>query len=130
MLELSLVPVFRACVHRCTHWSDSECVANIVKGPSQQLGRTGRTDCGIHNTMMSRGQYVSQVRSADLAQLEESDISPMILRSLVAGRSSLLVSTASIGANTCKREDVPAWNPRHKGSDKDRARYCLFGLTL
>ena len=37
--------------------------------------------------MMSRGQYVSQVRSADLAQLEESDISPMILRSLVAGRS-------------------------------------------
>ena len=53
----------------------------------QQLGRTGRTDCGIHITMMSRGQYLSQVRSADLAQLEESDISPMILRSLVAGRS-------------------------------------------
>ena len=37
--------------------------------------------------MMSRGQYLSQVRSSDLAQLEESDISPMILRSLVAGRS-------------------------------------------
>ena len=53
----------------------------------RQLGRTGRTDCGIHITMMSRGQYLSQVRSADLAQLEESDISPMILRSLVAGRS-------------------------------------------
>ena len=53
----------------------------------QQLGRSGRTDCGIHITMMSRRQYLSQVRSADLAQLEESDISPMILRSLVAGRS-------------------------------------------
>ena len=53
----------------------------------QQLGRSGRTDCGIHITMMSRDQYTSQVRSADLAQLEESDISPMILRSLTAGRS-------------------------------------------
>ena len=53
----------------------------------QQLGRSGRTDCGIHTTMMSRKQYLSQVRSADLAQLEESDISPMVLRSLVAGRS-------------------------------------------
>ena len=37
--------------------------------------------------MMSHDQYLSQVRSADLAQLEESDISPMIVRSLVAGRS-------------------------------------------
>ena len=53
----------------------------------QQLGRSGRTDCGIHITMMSHDQYTSQVRSADLAQLEESDISPMILRSLSAGRS-------------------------------------------
>ena len=53
----------------------------------QQLGRSGRTDCGIHITMMNHDQYLSQVRSADLAQLEESDISPMILRSLVAGRS-------------------------------------------
>ena len=53
----------------------------------QQLGRSGRTDCGIHITMMSHDQYLSQVRSADLAQLEESDISPMILCSLVAGRS-------------------------------------------
>ena len=53
----------------------------------QQLGRSGRTDRGIHITMMSHDQYLSQVRSADLAQLEESDISPMILRSLVAGRS-------------------------------------------
>ena len=54
----------------------------------QQLGRSGRTDCGIHITMMSLGQYSSQVRSSDLAQLEESDISPMTLRSLVAGRPS------------------------------------------
>ena len=53
----------------------------------QQLGQSGRTDCGVHLTMMSHDQYFSQVRSADLAQLEESDISPMILRSLVAGRS-------------------------------------------
>ena len=35
---------------------------------------------------MSHDQYTSQARSTDLAQLEESDISPMILRSLVAGR--------------------------------------------
>ena len=52
----------------------------------QQPGRSG-TDRGIHITMMSHDQYTSQVRSTDLAQLEESDISPMILRSLVAGRS-------------------------------------------
>ena len=52
----------------------------------QQLGRSGRTDCGIHITMMSQGRYSSQVRSSDLAQLEESDLSPMILRSLVAGK--------------------------------------------
>ena len=42
---------------------------------------------GVHITMMSHDQYTSQVRSTDLAQLEESDISPMILRSLVARRS-------------------------------------------
>ena len=36
--------------------------------------------------MMSHEQYLTQVRSSDLAQLEESDISPMILRSLAAGR--------------------------------------------
>ena len=53
----------------------------------QQLGRSGRTDCGVHITMMSHDQYLSQVRSSDQAQLEESDISPMILRSLVSGRS-------------------------------------------
>ena len=52
----------------------------------QQLGRSGRTDRGTHVTMMSHDQYLSQVRSTDSAQLEESDISPMIWRSLVAGR--------------------------------------------
>ena len=56
-------------------------------GIFDELGRSGRTDCGIHVTMTSHDQYLSQVRSSDLAQLEESDISPMILRSLVAGRS-------------------------------------------
>ena len=50
---------------------------------TQQQGRTGRTDEGEHITLMSHEQ---QVRSTDLPQLEESDISPMILRSLVAGR--------------------------------------------
>ena len=48
----------------------------------QQQGRTGRTDQGVHITMMSHEQYASQV-----AQLEESDLSPMSLRSLVVGRS-------------------------------------------
>ena len=43
-------------------------------------------DCGVHITMMSQDQYDSQVRSSDQAQLEESDISPMILRSLIPGR--------------------------------------------
>ena len=42
---------------------------------------------GDHITMMSHEQYTAQVRSTDLAQLEESDISSMVLRSLVAGRS-------------------------------------------
>ena len=50
----------------------------------QQQGRTGRTDQGVHMTMMS---HDAQVRPTDLAQLEESDLSPMILRSLVVGRS-------------------------------------------
>ena len=53
----------------------------------QQLGHAGRTDQGVHITMMSHDQYISQLRSTDLAQLEESDLSPTILRSLVAGRS-------------------------------------------
>ena len=60
---------------------------NVFHFRLQQLGRTGRTDRGIHVTMMSHDQYLSQVRSSDVAQLEESDISPMILRSLVAGRA-------------------------------------------
>ena len=71
----------------------------------QQLGWSGRTDCGVHITMMSQDQYLSQVRSSDLAQLEESDISPMILRSLVAGRSF------------ARLPFLLAWNFRHEGSD-------------
>ena len=54
---------------------------------TQQQGRTGRTDEGDHITLVSHEQHVSQVRSTDLAQLEESDVSPMVLRSLVPGRS-------------------------------------------
>ena len=49
----------------------------------QQQGCTGRTDQGVHISVMSYDQYTAQVRSTDLAQLEESDISPTILRSLV-----------------------------------------------
>ena len=52
----------------------------------QQLGRASRIDKGVHITMMSHGQYASQGRSTDLAQLEESDSSPMLLP-LVAERS-------------------------------------------
>ena len=42
---------------------------------TEQQGRKGRTDEGDHVTMMSYDQYVSQARSSDLVQLEESDIS-------------------------------------------------------
>ena len=65
----------------------------------QQLGRSGRTDCGIHITMMSQGQYSSQVRSSDLAQLEESDLrshdSAFTSSREAILPSSVLVSTAS-----------------------------------
>ena len=55
---------------------------------TQQMGRTGRTDEGDHITMMLFRQYEQQVRAQDLAQLDESDLTPMILRSLVSRRSS------------------------------------------
>ena len=91
----------------------------------QQLGRTGRTDCGVHITMMSRVQYSTQVRSSDLAQLEESDISPMVLRSLSNGRSfsrlPFSVSCAPNGAYSCKREDVLTWNSRYQWCDQNGA---------
>ena len=54
---------------------------------TQQQGGTRRTDEGDHITMMNYDQYVTQVWSSDLAQLEGSHITPMIFRSLVAGRS-------------------------------------------
>ena len=53
-------------------------------------------------------QYVSQVKSSDLAQLEESDINPMIFRSLVAGRSlarlPFLCPTTSSGGKLHTKE--------------------------
>ena len=71
--------------------------------------------------MMSHDQYVSQVRSSDLAQLEESDISPMTLRSLMAGRSfarlPFLCPPHSSGADSCEGEDVLTWNLGHEGSN-------------
>ena len=81
---------------------------------TQQPGRTGRTDEGDHITMMSYDQDVSQVWSSDLAQLEESDVTPMILRSLVA-------STTPSGAAPRHREDVLTWNAR-QGSDAHGAK--------
>ena len=55
----------------------------------QQLGRSGRTDRGVHSTYHydeSQAVFVSsEVRRP--GTIEENDISPMILRSLVAGRS-------------------------------------------
>ena len=42
--------------------------------------RTGVME-GDRITMMSYDQFTSQARSQDLAQLEESDLTPMILRS-------------------------------------------------
>ena len=70
---------------------------------------------------MSHDQYVFQVRSSDLAQLEESDISPMILRSLVAGRPfarlPFLCPPHPLGANACKGANVLTRNSGHKGSD-------------
>ena len=52
----------------------------------QHMGSTGRTDEGDHIVMMSIKQYKRQIRTQDSAQLDESDLSPMILRALVAGR--------------------------------------------
>ena len=55
---------------------------------TQQMGRTGRVDEGDHITMMSHTQLVEQVRARrTLQQLDESDLSPMVLLSLVSGRS-------------------------------------------
>ena len=51
------------------------------------MGRAGRTDDGYHIMMMSFHQYENQVRSQDLARLEENNLAPMILRSLASGRS-------------------------------------------
>ena len=42
---------------------------------TQQKGKTGRTDEGDHVTLMSYEQYENQVRSQDLAQLDECDLS-------------------------------------------------------
>ena len=67
----------------------------------QQLGRAGRMDCGVHITMMSQDQYDSQVRSSDLAQLEES-------RETIL-QTSILVSTTPSGADARKGADVPSW---------------------
>ena len=53
-----------------------------------QMGRTGRTDEGNHMVMMSSKQYVEQVRAQDSAQLNERDLSPMILRYLVTSKST------------------------------------------
>ena len=99
----------------------------------QQLGRSGRTDCGVHITMMSHDQYLSQVRSADLAQLEESDISPMILRSLVAGRSFARLPFLCPPHPMCRRMPgtyVPAWNSGHKRSNSNGTCHSVHGFAV
>ena len=94
----------------------------------QQLGRTGRTDCGVHITMMSREQYLTQVRSSDLAQLEESDISPMILRSLSAGRPfSRLPFLCPVHPTTvmlCSTVCLP--NHHGKGAAVETREFCIL----
>ena len=82
----------------------------------QQLGRSGRTDCGVHITMMSHGQYLSQVRSADLAQLEETEYQPYDLTSFVAGRSFA--------------RHVPTWNFGYKRCNKDGTCHSMHGSTV
>ena len=73
-------------LYRRQNRSDGECAADVVKIPADTTTRgTGRTDESDHITMMSYSQFQSQARSQDLAQLEESDLTPMVLRSLVAG---------------------------------------------
>ena len=54
---------------------------------TQQTGRSGRIDEGDHITMMSHSQLVEQVPAQDIVQPDESDLSPMILPSLVSGQS-------------------------------------------
>ena len=69
---------------------------------------------------MSHDQYVSQVRSSDLARLEESDINPMILRSHMAGRSFArlpFVSATPCGASACEGANVLTRYLGHKGSN-------------
>ena len=81
----------------------------------QQLGRSGRTDCGIHITMMSRDQYhlSSTVRRPGTARRKRSqpnDFAFLVCREVILP-SSFLVSTTSDGASARKGEDVPSWNP-------------------
>ena len=82
--------------------------------PNKQQGRTGRTDEGDHITLMSHDHYSSQVRSTDLVHLEESDVSPMILRSL-AGRpfARLPFLCPPHPVVQARTKDVPTWNLGH-----------------
>ena len=72
-------------------------------------------------------KFQSQVRSQDLAQLEESDITPMILRSLVAGRPfSRLPFSKGDGGATTKGNDQsrPRKNPRASKRTSRRRLSC------
>ena len=68
---------------------------------TQQQGRTGRADEGDHITMMSYDQYVSQVRSSDLAQLEESDKIKIDSSWPFFCKVAIPVSNTSSGAAPC-----------------------------
>ena len=83
---------------------------------------------------MSHDQYLSQVRSSDLAQLEESDINPMILRSLVAGRSfarlPFLCPPHPLAQTHGKERMFLHGILDTKGVTRMGAGHCLHGFTV
>ena len=56
----------------------------------------------VHITIMSHDQYLSQVRSADLAQLEESHDFTFSCGRKIVCKASILMSPTSTGADACK----------------------------
>ena len=64
-----------------------QCIPNIEQIPIvQQMGRTGRTDEGDQKVMMPVKQNQKQTCAHNTACIDENDIFPMILSSLVTGK--------------------------------------------
>ena len=76
------------------------------------MGRAGQVDEGNHIIVMSYALCVDQVRAQDVAQLDESDLSPMIVRARVW---SILL------------QDAFLVSPRPTGYRKDKKEYCRRG---